>query len=207
MLTVVATAAIAIAIVAAPVLLTARDSGPGSDASHGEVATGVTAKAGEIRTVPDVSAGRREQVATTIADTLDRLYTRAFSPTTDETIATSPSPRPGPASRVTSFMTKDARAALAAQPGVFEEGRDLVVYKGTVTFSGLATFEKGNVHEAFIDVDFVGDATPAGQTSPIIRVHQKGTLTLVRDASRWLVSGFNLRFAARPAPTPKPIPS
>jgi hypothetical protein len=200
-LTVLAAAAIALAISAVPILL--REDQP--TAVQPTPKPGVQARAGEIRTARDVGAPTRRAVVADISKTLQRLYSRAFVQP-QETPGPNDTPRPAPAKRVRASMTKIARSALAKSPGIFDEAADLTVYSGVIRFGGLVTFEGKRPLEALLDVDFAGDAVPVGSLSPAVRVRQRGTIVLKNSADGWLVDGFDLRFATRPFNTPTPRP-
>ena len=168
--------------------------------------TGISTDAKVIRTVPDVSSERRKDATGELAETLRALYTLAFTRPPDAT--PEPTPTPSPARRVRDLLTDDAVAALKKSPGVFDLG-ELVVTGGTVTFDGVITFGPKKPGKAYLDVDFVGRATPVGRSSPVVRVHQRGTISLDRRSEgtpRWRIDGFDLRFATKPEPTPTPIP-
>jgi hypothetical protein len=165
------------------------------------VASGISAHAKDLRTVPDVSRDARRATAREIAYAVERVYTAAF---TRPIAAQSSSPPPGSARRVRDLFTTGAIAALKKSTDVFDLG-PLVVTAGTANFSGVVTYGgKDTAKDALIEIDFVGRATPAGATEPAVRVHQRGTLGLRRNADGWLVRSFDLRLATRPEPTPKP---
>jgi hypothetical protein len=104
---------------------------------------------------------------------------------------------------VRELFTAGAVAALKKEPDVFDLG-ELVVTSGSVDFSGVLTFADDEPHDALVQIDFVGSATPLDGTEPAVRVHQTGTLGLRRTGERWLVRSFDLRLAARPQPSPSP---
>lgn len=198
LLTAAIAAAIATSIVAAPVLLSSSE-----DAAPGPTPTpGIRVKAGEIRAVPTDSKAILDQAKAEIGETLLELYTTAF--VAPEDVPASPSPAPGPSERISASFTKDARAALASNPGVFDETDGLSVFSGDISYSGLVSYADSEPFEAFLDVEFLGDATPDGASAPVARVHQKGTLQLRRSAGEWFVSSFALRLSTRPATTPSP---
>lgn len=168
--------------------------------------TGISADAKEIRTVPDVSKERRKDATGELAETLRTLYSLAFTRPPDAT--PEPTPTPSPARRVRELLTDEAVAALKKSPEVFDLG-ELVVTGGVVTFRGVVTFGPKRPGQAYLDVDFVGRATPIGRSTPIVRVHQRGTISLdhrSEGGARWRIDGFDLRFATKPEPTPTPTP-
>jgi hypothetical protein len=199
----VAAAAIALAIVAVPVLLRQvlrPDEGPAPTAKP---APGITVRAGEISTAPQVGAPTRDAAVAEISQALKELYAQAFeqpqgTPGPDET------PRPRPEVRVRTSMTTIARQALAASPGVFDEAADLSVYTATVSFHGVITFDGKTPVEALLGVDFGGEAVPVGARSPAAKVRQTGTLVLKATPDGWLVDGFDLQLATRPLLTSTP---
>lgn len=200
-LTVLAAAAIALAISAVPILL--REDQPTAVQPTPE--PGLRTRAGEIRTAPDVGAPTRKAVVSDISEALHKLYSRAFvQPQT--TPGPKASPRPLPAKRVRRSMTNIARAALAKSPGIFDEAADLTVYSGVISYSGLVTFDGKRPVEALLDVSFGGDAVPVGSLSPAVRLRQSGTIVLKNTDDGWLVDGFDLSFATRPLDTPTPQP-
>jgi hypothetical protein len=163
---------------------------------------GIEAHAKDIRTVPDVGRNTRRRTAAEIASTIEDVYSRAFTRPIDPPEV---SPSPGPARRVKDLFTPRAVAALKAKPDVFDIG-GLVVTSGSIDFSGIVTFADDEPHDALVEVDFVGRATPAESAQPVVRVHQTGTLGLRRTDDRWLVRSFDLRMATRPEPTSMPSP-
>jgi hypothetical protein len=166
-------------------------------------ATGISATAKTIRTVPDVSDERRSDAVDDLGDTLRKLYELAFTRPPDETPPPTPRATPTPARRVRELMTDDAVATLKRSPDAFDIGA-LSVTDGRVVYEGVITFGLKKPSAAYLDVDFVGRAVPVGRTSPVARVHQRGTLSLKRASSGWRIDGFDLRFATRPEPTPSP---
>ena len=195
-----AVAGLFIAAVAIGLLAFYLDKGERPTPAPPPVAPGITAHAGTVRTVPNVGRDTRGRTASEIASTLEDLYARAFGRPVDPP-ATSPSP--GPARRVRELLTTGAVAALKKEPDVFDVG-ELVVTSGSVDFSGVITFVDDEPHDALVQIDFVGSATPIDATEPVVRVHQTGTLGLRRTGERWLVRSFDLRFATRPEPSPSP---
>lgn len=198
-LTVIAAIVIVGSIVAGPALLRSPEVEPPQVTPK----PGITVSAKEMRTVPNVSSERRRLVTKEIGRSLRIFYTRGFiqpaaTPLPNE------SPRPRPSRRVTRFLTKQARTALARQPGPFDDAEDLAVYTGTVAFGGLLTFDGRDPVEAFLDVDFGGHATPVGRSSPQVKVRQVGTIVLKHADDMWLVDGFDLKLVVRPVPTPTP---
>ncbi len=204
LLAAVAAAAVALAIVAVPVLLR-DDEGPGPGASP-TPKPGITAKARQVTSAPQVAAEVRGAATRDLGGALRTLYRTAFTESADtpaepDPEATAP---PRPSRRIGNSMTSIARRALATNPDVFDEGAGLSVFSGAVVFSGVITFDDERPVEALLEVDFLGDATPTGLSAPIVRVHQVGNLVMRNTESGWLVDGFDLRLATRPLVSPSP---
>lgn len=197
-LTAVAAAAIALAILATPVLFRGGETAEPRRTPE----PGLRATPGEIRTMPDVSATTRGELTAEIGSALVRLYERAFGDP-DRPPEPEASPGPKPSVRLRPLLTKIARAALTKSPAVFDDASDLFVYSGTVTFEGVVTFDGKQPLEALVEVDFGGEAVPAAR-SPVLKVRQRGTMVLKRTGGDWLLDGFDLRFATRPLPSPTP---
>ncbi|MGH2758913.1 MAG: hypothetical protein ACRDKJ_05040, partial [Actinomycetota bacterium] len=156
----------------------------------------------ELALVPPGSDELQRRITSDIGAVLAELYERAFVP---QAAGASPDPttEATPASRIRSFFTKKAAAALQKDPDVFERARDLTIARGRVTFGGLATLEGSKPVQALLEVVFDATATPEQRVSPLVRVRQRGTILLVYRSNRWFVDGFDLRFSSAPV-TPSP---
>ncbi len=203
LLTVLAATAIALAIVAVPILLRGDDDA--QPPPKRTPAPGIRATATSFTTAPEVPAANKRAARLGIEKSLVAMYRRAFAQPAS-TPAPDASPRPLPAARAATSMTKSARTALVRSPGVFDEAADLSVYRGLIRYGGVVTFEGKRPIEAFLDVDFAGEAVPIGSRSPRVRVRQLGTVVMKRFDHGWFVEGFDLRLVTRPVPTPTPSP-
>jgi hypothetical protein len=192
-----AAAVLAIAVVGAVALLNRRTEHPAQATPR----PGIAAVATDVETVPKLPTARRLQIVSELGAALTRLYTVAF---------VSPEATPAPASsprivedRLKTFFTPKARAALASD-NVFRLQKGLELDHGRIGFSGVVTIEGADPVQALLDVDFLSVASQEGDRGPQVRVHQQGTISLVRAGQRWLVEGFDLRFATKPIPSPTP---
>ncbi len=191
--------AAALAVVAVPLVLLREDTQP-----QQTVTPGVIADAKEIRTVPQLDRTLKKALIAQLGDVLETLYERAFiteglpEPTDD------PRPVPSPATRVDSFFTGRARAALQSDPEVFSTVEALRVTSGRVAFAGIATLEGRRPLQALLEIDFQAVGQPRSLVGPEVRIRQKGTLLLVAMPEGWRVGSFDVDFSLRPVVSPTP---
>lgn len=192
-LAVVATAALALAVVAVPLFV--LKPGPHEEQVH---PTSVTASVEEFSTVPRLGTEERHVLADGIRSFLAGLYNRAFT----DVAAATPAPQgtPDPVAGIGAMFSPSALSALRANAGVFVPPERVRVYNGRVAFSGVATVDRAHRTQAFLNITFFGDgrigATP-------VELVQKGTMLLVHDPDGWHVTGFDLKITAESvAPSP-----
>lgn len=206
LLAVLAATAISLVIVAVPILL--RGGGEPAATPAPAPTPGLRVVAGDVVTAPQVPAAAERQARLAIEKALLGMYRSAFvRPAATPDPDSSPTPRPRPAALAGQSMTRGARAALRDSPEIFDEARDLSVYAGRVSYGGMISFQGEQGVEAFLNVDFAGDATPIGPMSPRVRIRQRGTVVMKRFDHGWFVHDFALRTAIRPVPTPAPSPA
>jgi hypothetical protein len=197
-------AAVALAIVAVPLIL--RDDQSQRPGASPTPKPGISISARQVESAPQVSAQVKDAATKDIARMLVGLYRTAFV-VPNGTDPDDPALEK-PSARIAGSLTRIARTALTADPDVFDRADDLSVFTGKVVFGGVITFAASGADsraiEAFLDIDFLGDGTPIGSSAPVARIHQVGTLVLRSNNDRWYVDGFDLRLATRPLETPSP---
>lgn len=177
--------------------------------------------AGELRTVPEGSADARGEIVSELEAFFVDLYERAFlpplpAPTPAPKDPPSPAPTPIPRPSAAELFTAEAAAALADSEDVYGTGPRETVFRGEVTFDGIATVPGEQATDILLEVSFDGRGRieiepPDPEEGELgryhdLRLHQTAQLRLSRSPEGWRISGFDVELRVEELVPPSPGP-